>query len=208
MKKSIFQELNLKTPEEVFNFLGNQQFGREWTERPLQILQGIRKKPKPVSKVFLRNKYMADKVCKKFVEFLNDKNVTIYVQKKKDVELEVWEGVRCSLERKNFLLIDQEIHLERGPMDIDYMPFWIEMPKDKNPLSFRKAGRPPELDLEYLKSVLNDVAKLVPEKITFAALADKYKEFLKNEEKASPSASWLCDNLNAEIKKLKETQGH
>ena len=186
--------------------MGKQEFGEEWTERPLQILQGVKKKPKPVSKAFLRNKFIADEIYRKFVKFMNGESVTIYVQRKQSDEPEIWDGVRCSLERKHLLLIDQEIHPEHGPMDLDFMSFWIEMPKEKNLQTHKKAGQKPPHDIKYLKSILDDVAKLVPEKITFQSLADAYKKYLKNEGIASPSASWLCDNLNTEIKKLQEAQ--
>lgn len=203
MKKSIFQELNLRGPEEVFNFLGNQQFGKEWTERPLQILQGVRKKPKPVSKTFLRNKYMADTVYKKFVEILNDKSTTIYVRKQNSEEPKIWKGLRCSLERKNLLLIDQEIHPEHGPMDIDYMPFWIEMPKEKNPLLFKRRGPKPRHDKNYLISILEDVLKLNDRKVTYSSVSDAYKKYLVGANVPAPSDTWLCEHMGKEIEPYK-----
>ncbi len=197
---------NLVAPEEIFNLLGKQEFGEEWTERPLQILQGVKKKPKPASKAFLRNKFIADEIYKKFVRFMNGENVTIYVQRKQGDEPEIWDGVRCSLERKHLLLIDQEIHPEHGPMDVDFMRFWIEMPKDKNLIVFKKAGTKPTHDKGYLKSILPEVLKLVPDKVTERSLANAYSDYLKGQSIDAPSKSWIGKNLDTELKKIREQQ--
>ena len=173
MKKSIFQERNLKTPEEIFNFLGNQQFEKEWTERPLQILQGIQKKPKPVSKSFLRNKYMANQIFKKFSQFIKGDDVTIYAPSKSwdeepDCgEIVEWKHPHFRISKKDFLLIEQQADPKHGLLDaLSRRYFWIEMPEEANPLSIKKAGKKIEHDREYMQSIFSDVAKTIEGKIT------------------------------------------
>lgn len=206
MKKSIFQENNLVEPEDIFNRLGNEQFSKEWNEYPLKILKGIIKKPKPITKKFLRNKFMADQVYKKLVKFLNEESVTIYFQKETNGEIKKWNGKRCSVDPQSFLLIDQEIHPKHGPMNIDYMSFWIEMPKEANPLLFKKVGKKPEHDKEYMKSIFPDVAKLIKGKASLRSLADAYDDFLKKKNIKAPSKNWIHENLDSELKKIKENQ--
>lgn len=196
--ETTFQKKNLVEPEEVFDLLGNQEFGEEWTDRARQILQGVIQKPKSVKNSFLRDKYMANKVYKKFVAFLNDPNVTIYVRQKEGNEPEKWKGVRCSLDRKYFLLIDQEIHPEHGPMDIGYMSFWIEMPKDKNLTVSKNAGAKPKHDKEHMRSIFLDVAETIEGKITHENYAYHLARFLGRED--APKSSWVGDHLSEEIK--------
>lgn len=210
MKTSIFQERNLKTPEEVFNFLGNQQFGTEWTERPLQILQGIRKKPKPVSKSFLRNKYMADQTFKKLSQFVRGDDVAIYAPAKSfDEEPDCndileWKHPYFRISAKDFFLIEQEIQEGYGGVDMTRRNFWIEMPKEPNPLSHKKAGRRPKHDPEYLRSILPEVRKLVRGKVTERSLADAYKDYLKDGLVEAPSKTWIGNNLDTELKRIRE----
>lgn len=208
MKISIWKDKNLKTPKEVFNFLGNQKFGEEWTELPLQILQGIRKKPKHESRSFRRDKHMADTIYKMFVEFLNGENVTIYVRKKEGEEPKEWKGQHCSLERKYFLLIDQEIHPKHGPMDMDFMEFWIEMPKEPNPLSFKKAGAKIKHNKEYMQSIFSDVIKTIEGKITHEKYADELAQFLKGKVEKTPQSTWVGNHLSEEIKEENIKRGH
>ncbi len=212
MQTSIFQERNLKTPEEVFNFLGNQQFGKEWTERPLQILQGLREKPKPVSKVFLRNKYMADQTFKKLSQFVKGDDVTIYAPSKAwDEEpdcgdIDVWKPPHFRISAKDFLLIEQEMQDGYGGVDMTRRCFWIEMPKELNPLSHKKAGRRPKHNKDYLKSILPEVRKLVRGKVTERSLANAYKDYLKDGSVGAPSKTWIGNNLDAELKRIREEQ--
>lgn len=215
MKTSIFQEKNLKTPEEVFNFLGNQQFGEEWTERPLQILQGVQKKSKPTSESFLRNKYMADQTFKKFSQFVKEDDVTIYAPSKSWDEkpdcnhILEWKHPHFRISKKDFFLIEQEILEGYESLDMTRRYFWIEMPKENNPMSFKKPGRKPVHDKAYLLSILKDVCKLITGKTTYRSVADAYEDYYRahNIKKPFPSKSWVETNLAVEIKQIKENEG-
>lgn len=79
------------------------------------------------------------------------------------------------------------------------MTFWIEMPNDKNPLSFKKPGSKPRHDKAYLISILEDVIKLSDGKITYTSVSDAYKKYFSGTDKPVPSDSWLCEHMGKEI---------
>lgn len=84
--------------------------------------------------------------------------------------------------------------------------FKIEMPKGKNPLVFKKAGTKPTHDKDYLKSILPEVLKLVPDKVTERSLANAYKDFFIDKPVKAPSKTWIGNHLDAELKRIREDQ--
>jgi hypothetical protein len=210
--KSIFQEKNLVKPEELFNILGEREFPGEWSNLPLQVLDARKNIFKISQDEYRRNKYMADHVFKKLNKFLKDPSVTIYAPKKSwdeqddCADIVEWKYPYFRISKENFLLIEQFIEDGYGGVDESRRFFWVEMPKEQNPLSFKKSGKKPKHDKEYIRSILPEAAKSTTEKITFDSLAKDLKPLCEKDGKPSPSGSWLCDNLNVEVKKIQEGQ--
>jgi hypothetical protein len=197
MKHSIFLEKNLRMPEEIFNKLGNKKFKKEWTKLPLQILKN-RQTSKTKNAKYLRNEYLADVIYKQFVEHINKPTVVKYVRKKQNEEPVIWSGERCSVERRNFMLIDQEIHPEHGPMDIDYMEFWIEEKEDDSYL--KTSDKRTKHNKAFMLSIFDDVLKTIDGKITHKNYAYYLEKFLKDSEVFAPKDTWIGNHLSEEIK--------
>lgn len=203
---------NLTEPEEIFNFLGERRFGKEWSHLPLQILQRSIDKSKFSKETYRRNKYMSDRIFKEFNKILKESDVSIYATLEPyDIEVEKIEIVRWERPyfriSRDFFLIEQEIDQVHGYYDTSRRHFWIETHKKKRLWLPKKSGRKAKLDKDYLKSLLPEVVTHIPDKITSRSLEKAYKDYLNNSDKKPPSKSWINEHLDKELKKLKENQG-
>ncbi len=210
----VFQDKNLVSPEQVYNLLGNERFGKEWSDLPLKVLGSHRNNFKISDSKYRRNKHIADQIFKQFSKFLKDPNVTIYAPSKSWDEdpncedIKPWPSLYFRVSTKEFFLIEQEQEYDEkyGFIDMSRRRFWIEMPKEPNPMSFKKSGRKIVHDVKFMKSILYDVAELIEGKITNNLLAWAYAEYLKDKNIPAPKSSWIGDNLDPELSQLKESR--
>ncbi len=208
MKKLIFQEKNLVSPRSIFNSIGNERFGQEWTDIPLKVLGTRFNKLKISDDLYHRSKFMAREVWRDLNKWVKDSGVKIYADKKacdegadtdEETEAFLWDApfmLSCS---SDLLLIERGV---RRNGKLVKREFWIEMPIGKNPLLSKKPGRKPH-DIEYLKKIFPAVIPLVEGKITDRSVSDAYKKYLKDTGIRAPSKTWVNGNLDAELKKEK-----
>ncbi len=212
MTPSIFQEKNLKRPEDVFNSLGNEQFGKEWSNIPLRILQGLENKA-TLKKRYVRNQHLADQTFKKFCEYLKDNNVKIYTtkhsldSKQKDTKIVKWARHDFRISKSEFYLIETDTDKYGDTGAVSRRQFWIEMPKDKNPMSFNKPGCKELFNKEYIKSIFHDIAKTIEGRVTHEKFAYELSIFSKDKNLQMPKRTWVGKNLSKEIENENERRG-
>ena len=209
MKKSIFQEKNLVRPEVIFNQIGNEKFGKEWTNLPLKVLGSRHNTFKISDERYERKKFMARQVWRALNKYLKAPNVTVYVDTATwDEDLEDADPVEWGRPFRLSLCSDLLL-IEKGARKNGKLikrEFWIEVPKEKNILSFKKVGTKPKHNLDYLKSILPEVRKLVRGRVTERSLADAYKDYLKHKPIKAPSKTWIGQNLDTELQRIREEQ--
>ncbi|MDP7143110.1 MAG: hypothetical protein QGH69_07370, partial [Alphaproteobacteria bacterium] len=207
----VFKGKNLMKPEDVFNLLGAEIYAGEWSEWPLKVLATRKNSFKLSGKEYRWNKYMADQVFKKLGQFLQEDNVTICVPSKSfdedscAVVDEEWKHPHFRISR-DFFLIEQEIDPKYGSIDLSRRYFRIEMPKDENPMSFKKAGVKPKHDKEHMRSIFLEVSETIEGKITHENYAYHLTKFLGRAD--TPKSSWVGEHLSEEIKEENIKRGH
>lgn len=202
-------ETKLVTPHTIFNELGNERFGKEWSNIPLKVLGSRKNTFKISSERYDRKKFMARQIWRELKDYLKHPDVIIYADTAAwdedidDSEFVKW-GKPFRLSHSSDLLL-----IEKGTgksKKLVKREFKIEMPEGKNPIVFKKAGAKPKHDKDYLKSILPEVLKFVQGKVTERSLSNAYKDYFKDGSVDAPSKTWVGNNLHTELKKIREEQ--
>ena len=214
MEQLIFQEKNLKDPVDVYNFIGQEEYTSRWSELPLKILKE-QKIPSDMSNTdYNLNLQMAEKTFKLFCDFLKEGGVSIYTtQKPWDETCELdkiikWEEDNYKISRDHFFLMELDKSKNSYEVLMARRQFWIEMPRQKNPMLLKKSGTNPTHDKKYLLSIFDKVITYIRGNVSCRSVSNAYADYFKDHkiDKIPPSKSWVDENFSDEVKNLKESR--